>query len=593
MAGADGRQLVRLSIMIGGEAGFGIATSGDILARAYARCGLGIAAYSEVPSLIRGGHNSFQLCLSTGEVDSIWEGVDFLIAFDRTSVDEHLAEVVPGGTIVFDGDELQLDSATLGRSDLRLMPVPLLALAKEHGAGVLMRNTVALGVAIALSRYDFEVLGKVLADQFRAKGDKVVGENVASAQAGFDYVMEHYPKELIRGLEGHICGAPRRVMTGNHALALGALRAGMTVYTGYPMTPASPLLHWLVTKEEEFGIVAKQTEDEISAICMAIGASAAGARAMTGTSGGGFCLMTEALGLAGSAEVPLVVVEGQRPGPSTGLATRNEQADLFFVIHASQGEFPRAVLTPGDNEECFNAATLAFNLADRYQTPIIILGDRLVLEGTRDSAGCEDLDVTVDRGKLLVGEKARAHNDEHGFKRYQVTPDGVSPRAALGSGGVVVTYNGNEHNEYGDTEEDAANRTAMVEKRMRKLEGLRREVPPPVRHGPEKPEATLVGWGSTKMPALEALRMLELEGATHRVAYLHFPSVWPMDRDAVREKLEAGGRLVAVESNATGQLAELLARETGVRIADRVLRYDGRPITPQQIIRGLKGAMGW
>ncbi len=579
--------------MIGGEAGSGIATSGEVLARAYARCGLTVSAYSEVPSLIRGGHNSFQLCLSTDTIYSIWEGVDFLIALDRLSVDEHIAEMRPGGAIVYDSDLLQLTAGDVGRTDVRLMPVPLLSLANEHGGGEVMRNTVALGVAIALSRYGFDLLGKVLAEQFLGKGAKVVEQNLASARAGHEHVTRNYPDALIKGLDGHICGLPRRVMTGNHAMALGALRAGMTFYAGYPMTPASPILHWLVTKEDEYGIVAKQTEDEISAVLMAIGASAAGARAMTGTAGGGFSLMVEALGLAGSAEVPLVVVEGQRPGPSTGMATRTEQADLFFVIHASQGEFPRAVLTPGDNGECYRAAVLAFNLADRYQTPIIILGDRLVMEGLRDAYPLDKVEVKVDRGKLLSGEEARATVDERGFRRYRLTEDGVSPRAPFGVPGVVVTWNGNEHNEYGDSDEGAANRTAMVDKRMRKLEGLRREVPPPVRYGPDLPEVTLVGWGSTKMAALEALRMMGEDGAPARVGYLHFPSVWPMDREAVAGALARCGRVVAVEGNATGQLAELLARETGVQIRDRVLKYDGRPLTPQYIIRGLRGVMGW
>ena len=597
MAGANKGDVVRLSIMIGGEAGFGIATAGEVLARAYARCGLTVAGYSEVPSLIRGGHNSFQLCVSTDDARSIWEGVDFLIAFDRLSVDTHVREMRRGGAIVYDGDATELDAKALGRDDLHLMPVPLAGIAKAHGAAEVMRNTVALGVAIALSRYEFRMLEGVLRDTFKEKGEKVVEENVASARAGYDYVLEHHPRDLIRGLEGRICGLPRRVMTGNHAIGLGALRAGMTLYTGYPMTPASPLLHWLITKEEEFGLVVKQTEDEISAICMAIGASAAGARAMTGTAGGGFCLMVEALGLAGEAEVPLVVMEGQRPGPSTGMATRTEQGDLFFVLHASQGEFPRAVLTPGDNAECYQAALLAFNLAERYQTPVIILGDRYVLEGLRDAPQFEHDGPRVDRGKLLTDDQARAAGA--GYGRYAITPDGVSPRARWGQPGVVVTMNGNEHDAFGDSNEDAGNRTAMVDKRARKLEGLRREVPQPVRSGPDRPDVTLVGWGSTKGPALEALRVLEEQGARAKVDYLHFPSVWPMDREVVARALTKGGRLVAVEGNPSGQLAELLAREACVRITDRVLRYDGRPLTPDCIVRGLRGieglrrVMGW
>ncbi|NIP35864.1 MAG: 2-oxoacid:acceptor oxidoreductase subunit alpha, partial [Thermoplasmata archaeon] len=329
------------------------------------------------------------------------------------------------------------------------------------------------------------------------------------------------------GLEGAKCGLPHMVLSGNQAIALGALKAGMTFYSGYPMTPASPLLHWFVTMEEEMGIVAKQTEDEISAIMMAIGASSAGARAMTGTSGGGFCLMTEALGLAGEAEIPLVVMLGQRPGPATGLATRTEQADLLFAINASQGEFPRAVLTPGDIRECFHLTYEAFNLADRFQVPVIIMGDRILNEGVHCATSLDMTGMEVDRGMLLEGEEVEPFMDEGHFMRYAITNDGVSPRVRFGEPGVVQTHSGNEHNEFGDTYEGRRNRRAMMGKRMYKMKALTKSVPGPKLYGPRDAEVTLVGWGSTKMAAREALSMLAKEGRGS-VSYLHFPSVWPM-----------------------------------------------------------------
>ncbi len=588
---------IRLSIMIGGEAGTGIVSAGEILARAFAKCTLHVSAYSEVPSLIRGGHNTFQVCVSTHKVHSLWKGLNFLIALDRLSIDLNALNISEGGAIVYDSDVVEVDPKelghhVLGREDLTLLPVPLKTIAGEHGKADLMRNTVALGVAIALADYKCEALQEVLKGHFSAKGEKIVKMNLDSARAGYDYVKEHYPDVHIMGLQGAICGQPHMVMSGNQAIALGALKAGMTFYSGYPMTPASPLLHWFVTLEDQMGIVAKQTEDEISAIMMALGASSAGARAMTGTSGGGFCLMTEALGLAGEAEIPLVVMLGQRPGPATGLATRTEQADLLFAINASQGEFPRAVLTPGDIRECFHLSFQAFNLADQFQVPVIIMGDRILNEGVHCATSFEMEGMDVDRGKLLSGKEVEPFMDEGAFMRYAITNDGVSPRVRFGEPGVVQTHSGNEHNEFGDTYEGRRNRRAMMNKRMYKMKALTKAVPGPKLYGPRDAEVTLVGWGSTKMAAREALSMLAKEGHDS-VSYLHFPAVWPLDAERAGAILRKRRRVVGVETNYSGQFCDLLASKTGFIVEDRILKYDGRPMTPNHIIRGLRGVMEW
>jgi 2-oxoglutarate ferredoxin oxidoreductase subunit alpha len=588
---------IRVSIMIGGEAGTGIVSAGEILARAFAKCSLHVAAYSEIPSLIRGGHNTFQICVSTHKVHSLWRALDFLIALDRLSIDMNALYVSDRGAIVYDSDTVEVDNkelghTILGREDLTMLPVPLKTIAGEHGKADLMRNTVALGVAIALADYKCEPLEEALAEHFKTKSEKIINMNIASARAGFDYVKEHFPDVKIMGLEGSVCGLPHMVMSGNQAIAMGALKAGMTFYAGYPMTPASPLLHWFVNLEEEFGIVAKQTEDEISAIMMAIGASSAGARAMTGTAGGGFCLMTEALGLAGEAEVPLVVMLGQRPGPATGLATRTAQGDLLFAINASQGEFPRVVMTPGDIQEAFHLTFKAFNLADKYQIPVIIMGDRILNEGVHCTTSFDMTDMEVDRGKLLEGEQVEPFMDGGHFMRYAVTDDGVSPRVRFGEPGVVQTFSGNEHNEFGDTYEGRRNRRAMMGKRMRKIKELTKDVPGPKLYGPRDAEVTLVGWGSVKMPSREALGMLAKDGHSS-VSYLHFPSVWPLDAIRAENILRKRRHLVGVETNFSGQFCDLLASKTGVMITDRILKDDGRPMTPNYIIRLLKGVMDW
>ena len=586
----DGEE-IKLSIMIGGEAGYGIVSAGEILARSFAKCSLHVAAYSEIPSLIRGGHNTFQICISTHKAHSLWQALDFLVALDRLTIDLNVLNVSEGGCVVYDSDSVSVEPGEF-QEGLNLLPIPLGSMAAKHGYADLMRNTVALGVCVALANYSFEPLETTLREHFRFKSEKVIEANILSAKEGHDYVREHFPGTRILGLDGQECGMPHLVMTGNQAITFGALKAGMTFYSGYPMTPASPILHQLVHLEEDMGIVAKQTEDEISAIMMAIGASAAGVRAMTGTSGGGFCLMTEALGLAGEAEVPLVVMLGQRPGPATGMATRTEQADLLFAIHASQGEYPKAVLTPGDLNECFNLTYQAFNLADRYQIPVIVMGDRILNEGVHCATRLEDEGLSVDRGKLLSAEEAQEFVEDGHFKRYAITDDGISPRIAWGGNGLVQTYSGNEHNEFGDTYEGRRNRRGMMRKRMRKMKALTKEMPPPQLHGPRDAEVTLVGWGSTKMPGREALKMLV--GLGHdSVSYLHFPSVWPMDTDRAGAILRKRERLVGVETNYSGQFCDHLASHTGVHIEERILKYDGRPMTPNFIIQVLGGMMGW
>jgi len=582
---------IKLSIMIGGEAGYGIVSAGEILARAFAKCSLHVAAYSEIPSLIRGGHNTFQICIFTHKAHSLWQALDFLVALDRLSIDLNALNVSERGCVVYDSDSVTVEPGEF-REDLNMLPMPLRSMAEKHGYADLMRNTVALGVCVGLANYAFEPLEATLREHFRLKSEKVIEANILSAREGYDYVRENFPDTSILGLDGQECGMPHLVMTGNQAITFGALKAGMTFYSGYPMTPASPILHQLVHLEEDMGIVAKQTEDEISAIMMAIGASAAGARAMTATSGGGFCLMTEALGLAGEAEVPLVVMLGQRPGPATGLATRTEQADLLFAIHASQGEFPRAVLTPGDLNECFNLTYQAFNLADKYQIPVIVMGDRILNEGVHCATRLEADDLVVDRGKLLSAEEAQEFLEDGQFKRYAITNDGISPRVPWGTKGIVQTYNGNEHNEFGDTYEGRRNRRGMMGKRMHKMKALARDMPSPQLHGPRDAEVTLVGWGSTKMPGREALKMLHGQGHDS-VSYLHFPSVWPMDTDRARAILRKRERLVGVETNYSGQFCDHLASHTGVLIEDRILKFDGRPMTPNFIIQLLKGVMEW
>ncbi|MDE1768794.1 MAG: 2-oxoacid:acceptor oxidoreductase subunit alpha, partial [Candidatus Micrarchaeota archaeon] len=441
----------------------------------------------------------------------------------------------------------------------------------------IMRNTVALGAVLKFIGIDIARFNDVLKSQFGRKGEEVVNQNMKAATGGYSY----QGVETLYALKGD--GKQRYVLDGNTALAVGAYAAGCKFYSAYPMTPASSILHWFASHENK-GVMPKQVEDEIAAINMAIGASAAGARAMCGTSGGGFSLMVEGLGLAGMLETPLVVVESQRSGPSTGVPTKTEQGDILFVMHASQGEFPRIVVAPRSIEESFRIAAEAFNLADRYQVPVIIMMD-LYLSERVETVEAFDVDgVTIDRGKI-----ATENNDGGRFKRYLLTDDGVSPRSIPGSKGMEFVAGSDEHNEFGDLVTDMYAgldwaidmRSKMHEKRMRKIDTMLKNEPvfvPEVLN--ENADYFFVTFGSTTQPASEAIDILKAQGKNFGL--ISFSYLLPLDKDRTRKMLE-GKKLINVEGNYTGQLAKVIRMETGIEIKSSILKYDGEAFTGQDI----------
>jgi 2-oxoglutarate ferredoxin oxidoreductase subunit alpha len=372
------------------------------------------------------------------------------------------------------------------------------------------------------------------------------------------------------------------VMAGNQAFAMGAAAGGCRFISAYPMTPATSIIEWMARHERQFGIVTKHAEDEIAAICMAVGANFAGVRAMTATSGGGFSLMSEALGLAGMCEVPLVIVEAQRGGPSTGLPTRTEQSDLLFVLHASQGEFPRLVLAPGTIEEYFECGWRAFNLAEKYQTPVIVLSDHMLASSLR-TVDIESIDferVVIDRGKLL--SPAELETVTEPYKRHLFTTDGISPRAIPGHANAVYATASDEHDEFGHICEEPDNRRRMMQKRMQKLETARQEVRPPTRYGPAEAPIVLVGWGSTYGVLREVVDRLD-----GQARLVHFCDLWPFPAEAARESLH-GAKVVVAENNYTSQFKRLLASETCIEAARAITRYDGHALSPEDVLAGLE-----
>ncbi len=569
-----------LTIRIGGEAGMGLESSGVGFSKALVRGGLHVFGLPDYHSRIRGGHNFFSVRIARRPLYTHTEPVHLLLALDQETVRRHIGAVVPGGAVVYDEKDGLPEIPR--RPDVGYFSIPLSQLAQEKGGNAIMRNTLIFAVAAGLIGFDPTYIEGVARDNFARKGQAVVDANLRVIQAGveaarpfladFPFRMEAVPNAPLRLL-----------LNGNQAFAMGALAGGCRFVSGYPMTPGSPVLEWMAGHAEEYGAVTIQVEDEIAALCMAIGAGYAGVRAMAPTSGGGFSLMVEAMGLAGMTEVPVVVYEAQRPGPSTGLATRTEQGDLLFVLHASQGEFPRIILAPGTVEQSFEAGGRAFNFADRYQTPVLVLSDHYLANAVRDIAP-QDLDfdaVVIDRGETLTDAELDALEGE--YKRHRFTESGISPRAIPGHPKAIYASSSDEHDEYGHIEEDAENRRRMQEKRMRKLETARAEMRLPTRYGAEDADLTLIAWGSTYGPLREAVDRLNAQG--RRARMLHFTDIWPVPK-GVEEMLV--GETVAVENNYSGQFADLLRMATGHTVSRRILKWDGRPLSPEYILHNVK-----
>lgn len=578
---------------IGGQAGYGIMSIGQTISRAFSRGGFFVVGYPEYPSLIRGGHNTTAVRISEDPVFSVDHKVEVLVALNKETVEVDLPEVIPGGAIIYDPSDYKEDPTKL-RTDILWVAVPMTQIVKEHKGERVMRNMIATGATMGLVHYPFERLETAIREGFAKKGEEVMAKNVEIARIGYDTakasaVSGKFPLTMtpVEKPRSHL------FLGGNSAIGLGALSAGVQFVAGYPMTPSSSILMYMAKVEQKYGLVFKQTEDEIAAMNMICGAAFAGARALTATSGGGFSLMVEALGMAGIMELPVVIVEGQRPGPSTGLPTWTSQADLLFVITASQGEFPRLVLAPGDVNECYYETAKAFNLADKYQLPAIILTDKHIAETYVSVEPFDQTKVQIDRGQLLTPEQATQMMQDKGwtqFKRHEVTDSGVSPRVIPGTPGTPYICSSYEHDETGWTTEEADKVKAQYDKRMRKLEGLLVDIPGPKWVGPEEAPLTVVCWGSTRSAALQAMEDLAAEGIMINV--LHFTYLYPFKSAETILELKKTQAVLNVEGNATAQFAQLVRMHTGIEFEHHLLKYDGRPFFPEDLVGKVKEILG-
>lgn len=571
-----------MSIRIGGEAGQGMESTAAGFAKAMARSGLHVQVLQDFMSRIRGGHNYSQVRVSTTPIYAHSRQIQLLLAFNEETIELHKHDIVPGGAIIYD-TSFEVDAVVLTAQGIKPIALPLEQMAKEIGGDKVMQNTAAIGATAGMTGFPFDRIAEVITQNFRRKGDAVVSGNLKVAQAAYDVAVKQYSGDF--GWKLQPMGEPRMLINGNQALALGAIAAGCKFISAYPMTPATSIIEYITSKANRFGIVTKQVEDEVAAILMAIGAANAGVRAMTATSGGGFSLMVEALGMAGITETPLVVVLSQRTGPSTGMPTRTEQGDLQFALHASQGEFPRIMLAPGNIEQCFEAGWRAFNLAEQYQTPVLVLTDLMqaFAQRTVDSDAFDLNTVTIDRGALIGPEEAAQLTE---YKRHVVTESGISPRLVPGLSKATVFTTSDEHSEAGYIIESAEDRIKMMEKRMRKLDLAEKEMRDPLVYGADDAAITLVGWGSTYGAMREAVDLLLADHIA--VKMLHFSDIWPLPVARVTAILDGCRNLVAVEGNFTGQFAALLREQTGRKVDHKILRYDGRPLSPQDIVERVK-----
>jgi len=576
-----------VTIRIGGEAGMGLESSGAGFAKALTRGGLYIFGVPDFYSRIRGGHNFFTLRAAPQPLYSIDDPVHLLLALDLETIRRHIDDMAAGGAVVYDAKETLPES--LKRPGVLFVPVAMTALAKEIGGRAIMRNTLALGVAAGLLGFDLSYVESIIRDNFAKKGQKVVDGNLQVIAAGVE-AAKPYKADYPFHLDAAPDAPPRLLLNGTQAFAMGALAGGCRFVSGYPMTPGSPVLIWFAQHAAKYGAVAKHVEDEIAAINMAIGASVMGARSLVPTSGGGFALMVEAVGFAAISETPLVIYNAQRPGPATGLPTRTGQADMLFMLHASQGEFRRFALAPGSLEEAFHLGWQAFNLAERYQVPVMVMSDQFLADTFRTiEEDALDFDaVEIDRGALLT--KAELDALAEPYKRYKVTDSGVSPRALPGHPNAVFVTESNEHDEWPRINEEIDNRIAQMDKRMRKGDGMLKEVPAPTWYGPEDAALTFVCWGSTYGPLREAVDRLNAK-EPGKANMLHFSGLEPFP-PAGETALKKAKCLVAVEGNYTGQLEILIRARTGVVMDGAIRRYDGRPLRPSYILAHLPEALG-
>jgi len=572
-------------IAIGGAAGQGVATPGDIFAKIFSRRGLNLNAYNAYQSIIRGGHTLLTIRTGAERVTNMGDRIDLLIPLNQDTMDRHLRLLNAGAACIYNQDTIKPGSPSSG---VQLCPLPVSALV-DITRNKVAQNTLAIGAGLHMMGIGFPALEEVLREQFKKKGDALVAENVGVARVGYDYSAAHFmafPNPLPKTENRYA------ILSGNIAMAMGGAAAGVKFYCAYPMSPSTGVLHWMAAHARKAGIMVRQVEDEIGVINMVIGAAHAGVRAMCATSGGGFALMSEGIGMSAMIETPVVVINCQRAGPSTGVPTKTEQGDLWQLLGAAFGDYPRVIAAPLDIADCFKLIPEIFNIADRFQCPGLVLCDLLLSEG-RLSVPPKDLDFSpsIDRGELITPNGMSTPSTTNGsYNRYKITDSGISPRAIPGVPGHIHTVATDEHMEDGvlisDEFTNPIKRRAMMEKRMRKVTAIEAAVPQPALLGPGNADVTLIGWGSTKGVIEESCEILNEQGISANQLQIRW--LVPLHGQAIVDILRGSRHTIIVENNYSGQFARYLRSETSFVPDGHIRKYDGEPFMPHHIVEAVK-----
>jgi len=572
----------KISIKVGGPAGAGVFTIGLLLSKYFQKSGLNVVYTTDYPSLIKGGHNTCSVRAEDEDINAESINHDVLVALDEATIKYDLEYLNKGGVLLIP------ESSKFTSDDYMVIKVPYKSLL--DGLGNMYKNTVAFGAVVGLMGDNGVSLNNSIETHFKKKSSIIKEENIKAANIGFDFsrqICVESGKCFIGRIQDHKNELGKTIfLSGNDAAAYGALKAGVKFVAEYPMTPSSSFLSFFAAHELDYNITTKHTEDELAAMNMVVGASAAGVRAMTATSGGGFALMNEVLGFAGIAENPLVCFECMRAGPSTGIPTYTDQGDLKFVINSSQGEFPIVVLAPGDVTECFEESFDAFNIAEITQTPVIVLLDKHLAATHSTVKRFDTSKLKIDRGEYIPLSDEKLVD----YKRHKFTENGISPRCCFGQDGGIHVNSSYEHDENGWTCEEGENHVKMQAKRFKKLESIPKEKLRPKMFGPKDADLTIVGWGSTKTSVLDAIKHLNSDG--YSVNYMHFIYITPMDIDFVTSVLNNCNDTIMLEGNATAQLRGIIRENTGYYIEKTFLKYDGRPYYFGEIYDKIKEVMG-
>lgn len=570
----------RIVIKIAGESGQGINSIGEIVAKALKHSGFYTFGYREYPSLIKGGHAFHQIEFAPYKISSSSKWVDVMLCFSRVSFHAYLSTIKPGGQIIHMFEQMELteeEQKLIDGRQIKIAYLPAAAVAEEAGGKAIMANVVMVAVLWQILGLSIEPLEAVLRLEFAHKPE-VIAPNIACLRRGYEHKLESltplrvdFRADKSRSSDG--------LLTGNHIIALGAVAAGVRAYFAYPMTPSSSILSYLADIYHETGMLVKQIDDEISVAQMAIGASFAGTRALVGTSGGGFDLMTESVSLSAMCEIPFVCILAQRPGPSTGLPTWTSASDLNLAVYAGHGEFARCVIAVSDPESAYMAIQSAFDIAEKYQIPVIVLTDKQIAESLFQ---VEKLPKDLKIERYLVADKKLAAIKPG--DRYKITPTGISLRWLPGQTDNTYVGNSDEHDTEGSVTEEALPSKLMYEKRLAKHKTLLGELPEPQLIGPRDAMLTFVGWGSVKNTVSDAMDLWNKDSPNHTINYLHYEYVYPVRVEKVKELMRSKQLMVLVENNAFGQLGALLAQETGISFADKLLKYDGRPFFVEEIL---------